>query len=327
MGDKTMMSISLPKDPDGRIGRECPSEKCSPAYFKVKNGTGIIENHKTAYCPYCRYESEPSNFATKEQIRYAKDVAVNKIHEDLDQALKDTLGRKRKLNGGLFSIEIRYKPGAKPFIRRPFEEILRRDVICPDCGLNHSVYGLATWCADCGNDIFLIHVEAELEVVRRMLSDIERRRDTLGVRIAAKDLENCLEDVVSTFEAVMKVLFKRYLVICHKPIADIDELFKKVGSKFQNIRFAEEFYREELQCPFLKEFSEEDANKLVSTFEKRHPITHNLGIVDRKYIERARIAEKEGKEIIVTSDEIEMAIAQLLKIFRFTHEFLFPKGN
>lgn len=71
------------------------------------------------------------------------------------------------------------KPGHKPTVRRPFEEEVRRDVACPHCGLDQSVYGLATWCTDCGDDIFLTHVAAELSVVYLMLGDIERRREYL----------------------------------------------------------------------------------------------------------------------------------------------------
>ncbi len=41
--DQYSMSISLPKDTDGMHARECPSEVCSPAYFKVKPGTGITQ--------------------------------------------------------------------------------------------------------------------------------------------------------------------------------------------------------------------------------------------------------------------------------------------
>jgi hypothetical protein len=44
--------------------------------------------------------------------------------------------------------------------------------------------------------------------------------------------------------------------------------------------------------------------ELVHTFEKRHPITHNLGVIDRKYLERMRSAEHEGREVMVTPDEI-----------------------
>lgn len=72
--DKYQMNFSLPTDSDGRLARECPSGNCSPGYFKVKPGTGITEGHETAFCPYCRFSSEPNDFATKEQVRYAKDL-------------------------------------------------------------------------------------------------------------------------------------------------------------------------------------------------------------------------------------------------------------
>lgn len=319
------MSVSIPNGPDGRIGRKCPSGACSPAYFKVKSDTGITDGHKVAYCPYCRFEAEPGGFATREQIRYAKDHAINKVHKDIDRIFKDAFGGKKKVGGDFLSIETSYKPEPKRHVRKPFDEVLKRDVLCPHCGLDHSVYGLATWCADCGADIFLTHIEAELVVVRTMLSDVDRRSDVLGIRIAAKDLENCLEDTVSIFEAVLRAFSRRHLVARDTAVDDIDRFFKDVGNAFQNIRRAEEIFLKELEVSLLQGLSTEEIEGLKSTFEKRHPITHNLGVVDRKYIERARTAKNEGKEILVTSKEIEKAIACSLKIFRLTHERLFSE--
>lgn len=190
--DKYQMSISLPTDSDGRLARKCLSEKCSPGYFKVKLGTGITKNHHTAFCPYCRYSSDPNDFATKEQLRYAKDLVMREAHQGINKMVQDTLGLgpsgKKKVGGGFLSIEMSYKPGSLPHVWRPVEEGFKRDIICPNCGLDHSVYGLATWCADCGEDIFLIHLESELNIVKIMLSDVDRRHEQLGVRVAAKDL-------------------------------------------------------------------------------------------------------------------------------------------
>jgi len=39
--DQYSMSVSIPKDEDGRVARECPNQECSPSYFKVTPGTGI----------------------------------------------------------------------------------------------------------------------------------------------------------------------------------------------------------------------------------------------------------------------------------------------
>ncbi len=179
--DTYKMQIEIPPDEDGMVGRECRNEACSPAYFKIKLGTGLT-GQEEAYCPYCRYSAAPTGFHTKAQQEYAKQVLTREATKGVQNMLRDTLGfgsgSKRKLGGGLVSLT--YKPGHLPSVGRPLEEELRRDLTCPSCGLSHAVFGLAVWCPDCGRDIFLTHVEHEYEVVRKMLSVVEDRRRDLG---------------------------------------------------------------------------------------------------------------------------------------------------
>lgn len=324
--DQYEMSISMPPDADGRVARACPSDTCSPGYFKVKPGTGITSGQEVVYCPYCRHAAEPANFTTQEQLRYAKEVALQEAHKGLEEMLKDACGLglsgKKKMGGDLLSIEMSYKSGPKPHVCRPFEEEVRRDVTCPRCGLDHSVYGLATWCSDCGEDIFLTHVEAELSVVQAMLSDIERRRSTLGVRIAAKDIENCLEDTVSIFEAVLRAFVRRLLDLQDASEEDVNRFFKKLGNAFQNVERSEKAFVNGFNASLFQDMSAENVDFLADTFAKRHPITHNLGVIDKKYIETARTFECEGREILVTASEIEKAIELCQRIFRSVHERL-----
>lgn len=324
--DRYEMKISIPTDSDGRLGRECHAPGCSPAYFKVKPGTGIVEGHEVAYCPYCRHSDEPNNFYSSEQLRYAKDLALREVSDGVSQMIKDAFGLgssgKRTIGGGFISMEMSYREGSKPHIRRPFEEDVRRDVVCPNCGLDHSVYGLATWCADCGEDIFLTHVEAEIAVLRAMLCDVERRREQLGPRVAAKDIENCLEDVVSIFEAVLRILVKRHLATARESADETDRLFKKIGNAFQNLKRSEEIFRQAFGIPLFDCLSEEESKQLEIAFDKRHPITHNLGVIDRKYLERARSAEEEGKEVLISVEEVEAAITASLKVFEYAHSAL-----
>ena len=145
---KYQMNVSLPLDSDGRMARECPSENCSPGYFKVKPGTGITTGQKFAFCPYCRFKSEPNNFATKEQVRYAKDLVMREAHKGVGNIIQNALGLgpsgKKKYGSGLISMEMSYKPGTLPYVRPPIESELKRDIVCPNCSLDHSVYGLAT---------------------------------------------------------------------------------------------------------------------------------------------------------------------------------------
>jgi len=324
------MTVSLPTDEDGRTARECPKEECSPGYFKVKNGTGITGGQEFAYCPYCRNQAVPNDFFTKEQLRYAKDILQQEAFKAVENRFANALGLdragKKKIGGGFLSIEMSLNPSSKPIIRRPFEKEVRRDVICPHCGLYHSVYGLATWCADCGQDIFLTHVEAELSVVRAMLGDVERRRELLGSRVAAKDLENCLEDTVSIFEAVLKVLVKRYQRQAGVAEEEVDGFFKKIGNAFQSVERTQEIFLTKVGILLFPECSSDEIHKLACIFEKRHPITHNLGVIDKKYIDKSRTTEEEGKEVSVSAIDIEDALILSMETFSSLHNRMCGKA-
>jgi len=329
--DKYTMTVPLPKDADGRVARECPDDSCSPGYFKVKEGTGITAGQREAFCPYCRKAAKPDGFPTKAQIRYAKDLVVKEAHQGVERMICDALGigpsGKKSLGSGLVSVEMSHKPGRKPAVRRPYEEELRRDVVCPKCGLDQSVYGLAVWCADCGEDIFLTHVRAELEVLQAMLSDVDRRHETLGRRVSARDLENCLEDTVSIFEVTLRTMARQYQIRRGDSAIEIEKFFKKTGNAFQNIQRSKKILSEHFEIDLLQGLSAADAEYLARAFEKRHPITHNLGVVDKKYIERVRAAEKEGREILISAGEISRAIELSFRIFESLHTRMFGVGK
>jgi hypothetical protein len=321
--DQYQMSITIPRDEDGRVTRECPNSLCSPAYFKVTPGTGITEEQNLAYCPYCKHEAEPNDFTTQEQIRYAKDIVFKEAQEGIDSMIKDALGLgasgKKKMRGGFISMEMSYKPGTPGHVRRPYEDEVRRDVVCPHCTLDQTVFGLATWCSDCGKDIFLTHVSEEIAVVQRMLRDVGRREQDLGKRVAAKDLGNCLEDAVSIFEASVKALVRRALTERGDYLSTVDTKMKKIGNSFQSTKRTKE--------QLLKLFGYSPTRsglweRLGRCFEKRHPVTHNLGVVDRKYLERAQQAEREGREVRISEKEVAVLLEDIYSAISDIHHAL-----
>jgi len=319
---KHIFEIPLQSDQSGRIARECKNPECSPAYFKVKNGTGITEKQEIVFCPYCRREAEPGDFFTQEQIRFGKEIVLGEVHKGIQEMIKGTINSIENKSSGS-SIKLSFTPGSSPNIRRPFEEEVLRAVICPHCGLDHAVFGLAIWCSDCGNDIFMTHVGAELNVIRTILGDVERRKQELGPRIAAKDLENCLEDTVSIFEAVLKTILIRFLNNNEESEANIQSVINKIRNKLQNPEMAVEIIRNYLKLDLFEGLPPETSKSLCELFCKRNPITHNLGVIDRKYIEKALATDKEGKEIRVSKQEIEEAMNLCMKVFTSLHERAF----
>ncbi|MFC1541795.1 hypothetical protein ACFL50_05020 [Candidatus Latescibacterota bacterium] len=327
---RDLYEFQIPIDPDdhGRVARECPDTNCSPAYFKIKYGTGIQEEQTVAYCPYCRCEVDPDEFFTCEQKRYIEEIMTNESRQGVEKAFKEAFGigpsGKKQIGGGMLSMELSLKPNRPLHVRPPFEEEVLRSIICPHCGLDHAVFGLAIWCPDCGKDIFMTHVNAEFDVVRTMLGDIERRRELLGPRIAARDIENCLEDTVSIFEGVLKAFLIRYEQSIGKTEEEIQKIFEeKIRTGFQNPLRAKELIQNRLRENLFDGIQSEHVDLLKNVFEKRHPITHNLGVIDKKYFDKAVEAEKEGREIRVSEEEIIQVIDISFTVLKNLHEKVF----
>ncbi|MBI3852620.1 MAG: hypothetical protein HY298_20375 [Verrucomicrobia bacterium] len=329
--DQYSMSVSIPKDEDGRVARECPNQECSPGYFKVTLGTGIIGGQTVAYCPYCQKAAEPSDFHTKEQIRYAKDLVAREAKIGVERMLRESLGLghsgKKRLVDGLISVDMEIKSNPPQTVRRPNEDILQRDLVCPHCTLDHSVYGFAVWCPDCGKDIFTTHIRGEIRVIEAIIGDVDRRKQELGARVAARDLENALEDLVSIFEATLKIEIRRHRKANGDSSDEIDAAMKKIGSRLQSVSNAASIIPEFCGGISLFAAGSADEGKLDRVFQKRHPITHNLGVVDRKYIERVRSGEAEGKEVRVEKNEILETARITYSVLSEFHSKLFPAGS
>jgi len=326
------LAVSIPTDEDGRAARECPNQGCSSGYFKVKPGTGITGGQEIAYCPYCRKSAEPSDFHTKEQIRYATDLVKREALIGAERAMREALGLgfegKRRLVDGLIKVDLEMKPSPPPpHVWRPYETILRRDLLCPHCTLDHSVYGFGVWCPDCGKDIFMTHVQGEIRVTEAIIGDVDRRSKELGARVAARDLENALEDLVSIFEATLKMEIRRYKNENGASDADIEVAMKKIGSRLQSVSNAATIIPENCGGQLLFGAGDIRQQQLDRVFQKRHPITHNLGVVDRKYIDKVRSGEAEGTEVRVEKPEILETAEITYAVLSEFHNRLFPNTN
>jgi hypothetical protein len=89
------------------------------------------------------------------------------------------------------------------------------------------------------------------------------------------------------------------------------------------VQRAAELINAEIDVFLFDGILESQVEFLARVFEKRHPITHNLGVVDRKYIDKAQTAEREGREIFVSAREIEEALEISLAVFRSLLKRLF----
>lgn len=329
-GDNYQMSVSVPLDADGMRGSECPDEECAPRYFKVRPGTGITEGQEVLWCPYCRREGHPEDFITRAQWRYAIRIAEREVLRGVHRMLGSALGLdargSRTIGGGFLTVKLSLPRPRLMSPSAPREEELRREMRCPVCTLEHAVFGFAVWCPDCGFDIFLCHLAAEWEAVRSALAAVDRRREEHGSRVAANDVENALEDMVSIFEAALKVTVRRFLLAKGLPEGEVVEILdRKVRNGFQSITRAEELLRNIAGVELLLGEDAAEVARVKLVFEKRHAITHNRGVVDEKFITRTGLGAR-GREVAPSAAEVEQAIAFARRVVERVYSGLFPEA-
>ena len=107
MSDNFEISVSIPIDEEGMLGRECL--ECED-YFKIKPGTGLDTSY--CYCPYCEYEGDSDNFWTPEQIEYAQSIAANQAVDKVFKPFIDKMNKtfrdlEHKTRGGMIEIKFR----------------------------------------------------------------------------------------------------------------------------------------------------------------------------------------------------------------------------
>ena len=164
--------------------------------FNVKSGTGLTGKNLPCHCAYCGHIAGNDHFYTKEQIKYAKSVAMRKFGDMLHDELKKLKFETRPQ--GLFGISISMKlqPRSPEPISYCYAKKLETDVVCDGCTLVYAVYGEFAFCPDCVSHNSLTILKKNLEFVGKMLTLAESQERELAERLVGDSLEN----LVSAFD-------------------------------------------------------------------------------------------------------------------------------
>lgn len=267
-------SISIPilADENSFTGRECPYASCE-GYFKIELGTGLRGEGLPCHCPYCGHTAGHDQFWTKEQIKYAKSVAMQKITDAIHKDFKK-LEFDHKPKGAFgIGISMKVKPGHPTPIHHYREKNLETEVVCVNCTLRYSVYGVFAFCPDCGQHNSLQILYKNLELVDKMLAVAEVQEHA----VAQVLVENALEDCVSSFDG-----FGRETCRVFSPKSATPE--KAAEIRFQNISSARQRVIEQFDVDFAGCLEADGWVLLVRCFQKRHLLAHTMGVIDEDYI-------------------------------------------
>lgn len=294
----TRISISIPRDENRFTGRECPQSDCE-GYFKIELGTGLKGDGLPCHCPYCGHTAGHDHFWTKEQLQYARSVAIRRItdaiHEDLKELEFDHKPR------GAFGIgfSLKVERGQQPPVHSYRERQLETEVVCANCALRYSVYGVFAFCPDCGQHNSIQILEKSLEVIGKMLRLATKEETALADRL----IENALEDCVSTFDGFGRELCRVHANRARNPV-------KAKRINFQNLETARKGLLDLFGIDLSAQTGPEEWRAAVVAFQKRHLIAHKLGVIDQDYIDKSGDARAiVGRKIIVDANEVNRLVA------------------
>jgi hypothetical protein len=278
-------------------------------YFKIQLGTGLKGENLPCYCPYCGHEAGQNKFFTKAQVEYAKSVVLNKV---TDALLKDLKGLEfNHPPRGTFGIGISMKVTGQPRpIRHYREKKLETEVVCDQCTLRYTIYGVFGYCPDCGVHNSFQILNKNLDLVEKLLG-VAKTQDTA---LAQNLIENALEDCVSAFDGFGRETCRVFSSKATQPE-------KVIEIRFQNISTARERVRELFAVDFASSLTTDDWMKVQRAFQKRHLLSHKMGVVDEAYLSATGETRSFlGRKVPLAGAEIAELVVRLralgLELFR-----------
>lgn len=288
------VSVTLPLDESGYIGRECPQSACL-GYFKVKPGTGLTGPDLPCVCPYCGFTDSPRHFYTPAQIEYAKSVALRIVGEAVRKDLKSMEFDHRPRGGFGIGISMKVKHGPPLPVKHYREEKLETELTCNECTLSYSVFGLFAYCPDCA-------VHNSLQILKNNLALTQKQLALAGgldePELQRHLVEDALENCVSAFDG-----FGRET--CRVRADKSTDPSKCENVSFQNLNRA---------AARLQNLFNVDLRSIVPVavwtvahvgFMRRHVLAHKAGIIDQPYIDETHESPTLlGRRLTIRADAV-----------------------
>lgn len=293
------MDIHILPDEDGMTGRECPTPECL-GYFKIESGTGLKGTDLPCHCPYCGHTDGHGKFWTKEQIEYAKSVALNRITGAIIKDLKALEFNHR--SRGAFGIGISMKVEGRPHpIRYYREKEIETTVVCENCTLRYAVYGVFAFCPDCCAHNSLQILNANLGLAEKEIA----LAATVDRELADYLIADALENAISAFDG-----FGRES--CRVRAAAATDSAKAEKLSFQNLAGARKNVHDLFGFDLAAGADVGEWDFACRCFQKRHLLAHKMGVVDESYVKATGDPDVVvGRKVPITGQEVTTLIGSL----------------
>lgn len=314
--DRLRLAMPTPMSPSGKTYQYSPNPDAPPRLFLLGDADPL-EARTTprrpmrrrpgpgqTVCPYSGVMADDEEFTHFDDLRVIKKHIQRLVEADIEDHLADMARdfNRRQPRDALISLKMDVPRRARSQTHRPLaiRQDLMRNVDCTLCGRHYAVYAIALYCPDCGAPNLLRHFDRELSLIDAQITLAESDTGELDKELAYRLLGNAHEDVLTAFEAALKVAF-RQLALMHTDHG-AEPPSPPTPNTFQNIRKGSAAYRS-IGLELFACLDESELSALSDHVQRRHVIGHNLGIADdlfTKLTDSGRI----GQTVSIIADDI-----------------------
>jgi hypothetical protein len=190
-------------------------------------------------------------------------------------------------------------------IRYYREKQLETRLVCENCTLEYSIYGVFAFCPDCATHNSLHILVKNFELVEKEINLASASEDK---ELKERLFEDALENAVSAFDG-----FGRAICAAFSGKTPNPEQAQDIS--FQNIQNARTRVIDLFGFDFIAGVDSNQWDTIVRCFQKRHLLAHKLGVIDQEYIKKSKDPSAvSGRKILIKPEEVNELIELLRTI-------------
>lgn len=334
LGDRMELSIPAPMSPSGKSYQYSPNPDAAPRLFLI--GAAEPQEARNAprhpmrrqpgpgqtVCPYSGMMADDEEFTHFDDLRVIKEHIERLVAADVEDHLADMARdfNRRQPRNSLFNISMNVPRRARSRTHRPLaiRQDLMRNIDCSYCGRNYAVYAIAVYCPDCGAPNLLRHFERELGLIEAQIALVESNEGDRERELDYRLLGNAHEDVLTAFEAALKVAFRQLAAMQPE---EGDELpSPPTPNAFQNIKKGAKTYKR-IGIELYECLDEAQLKSLSDHVQRRHVIGHNLGIADDLFTQLTD-SGRVGQTVSIIADDVRAFGGLCRRVVEFVDQCL-----
>lgn len=315
-GDQMQLAIPAPTSPSGKSYQFSPNSEAPPRLFLIGDAEPLEARVAPTppmrrrpgpgqtVCPYSGYMADDEEFTHFDDLRVIKEHIHRLAAADVEDHFADIARdfNRRQPRNALITLKMDVPRRARSRVARPLaiRQDLMRNVDCALCGRHYAVYAIALYCPDCGAPNLLRHFDRELGLIDAQIALVDAGNDEMDKELAYRLLGNAHEDVLTAFEAALKVAFRQIASI--RTARDADPPTPTTPNAFQSMKKGSAAFKK-LGIDLYGGLDDQQRRELSDHVQRRHVIGHNLGIADDLFQKHTDSGEV-GRTVSIVADDI-----------------------